>query len=107
MAKPQIVDSSEVKQVTRTAPATRLTESLRAEGYLTAEDLADKFDVGIETIRRLSRKKNEDGSKRYKGPSKAARSGDLHVWGYTPEDVAELAEYFGQPVPRKRGKKKA
>jgi hypothetical protein len=106
MAKPQIVDSSEVKKTVRIAPATRLTDSLRQQGYLTAEDLAELFDVGIETIRRLGRKKNEDGSKRYKGPSKAARSGDLHVWGYTHEDVAELAEYFGQPVPRRRGKKK-
>jgi len=107
MGKSQIVDASEVNRIPRKAPATRLAESLRTEGLLTAEDLAAHFDVGIETIRRLARKKNEDGSKRFKGPSKAARSGDLHVWGYTPEDVDELATYFGQPVPRKRGKKKA
>ena len=45
-------------------------------------------------------------SRRFTAPSKAAKSGDLVIWVYTPQDVDELAEYFGERIPKKRGKKK-
>jgi len=102
----KIVDSQEIKRTTRKAPATRLIEAL-PDGYLTARQVATKFDVNIETIRRLARAKDSDGNERFRAPSKAAKSGDLVIWVYTPEDVDELAEYFGERIPRKRGSKKA
>ena len=102
--KPQIVDASEVKRMPRKAPATRLIESL-PPGMLTARDVAKRFDVNIETIRRLARKKDENGKEVFKAPSKAARTGELIIWVYTPEDIDELAVYFGEKVPKRRGKK--
>jgi hypothetical protein len=105
MKQPQIVDAAEVKQRPRKAPATRMIEAL-PPGLLTARDVAAKFDVNIETIRRLARAKNADGSDRFTAPSKAAKSGELIIWVYTPEDVDELAEYFGKKIPKPTGRKK-
>ena len=107
MVKPQIVDASEVKRQPKKAPATRLIESL-PPGLLTARMVAEKFEVNIETIRRLARAKDADGKEKFKAPSKAVKSGELIIWIYTPEDVTELARYFGERMPAKptRGKKK-
>ena len=104
MKTPQIVDAAEVKQRPRKAPATRMIEAL-PPGLLTARDVAEKFEVNIETIRRLARAKDSDGNDRFTAPSKAAKSGELIIWVYTPEDVDELAEYFGKKIPKQRGTK--
>jgi predicted phage gp36 major capsid-like protein len=104
MVNPKIVDASEIKRMTRKAPATRMIEALPA-GLLTARQVAERFEVNIETIRRLARAKDSDGNDRFTAPSKAAKSGELIIWVYTPEDINELAEYFGERSPKKRGKK--
>jgi transposase len=101
----KIVNAGEVKQRPRKAPATRIIEQL-PKGMLTARDVATKFDVNIETVRRLARAKDADGNKRFKAPSKAATSGELVIWVYTPEDIKELAEYFGERTAPKRARKK-
>jgi hypothetical protein len=103
--KPQIVDAAEVKQRPRKSPATRMIEAL-PDGLLTARDVADLFECNIETIRRLARKKDANGNPWFTAPSKAAKSGELIIWVYTPEDIDELAEYFGKRIPKTRGKKK-
>ena len=99
MKTPQIVDAAEVKRVPKKAPATRMIEAL-PPGLLTARQVAEKFDVNIETIRRLARAKDSEGNERFTAPSKAAKSGELIIWVYTPDDVDELAEYFGKRIPR-------
>jgi hypothetical protein len=104
MKTPQIVDAAEVKQRPRKAPATRMIEAL-PPGLLTARDVAEMFEVNIETIRRLARAKDSDGKDRFTAPSKAAKSGELIIWVYTPEDVDELAEYFGKRIPKQKGTK--
>jgi transcription initiation factor IIE alpha subunit len=107
----KIVDASEVKRQTRKAPATRMIEKI-PEGLFTARDMAERFDVNVETIRRLARAVDETGKAKFKAPSKAAKNGELIIWVYTPEDVDELAEYFGErgkpktTRPRKRSAKK-
>jgi Trk K+ transport system NAD-binding subunit len=105
----KIVDAKEVtayrESRPRKSPATRMIEELPPD-MMIARQVAELFGVNIETIRRLARAKNEDGKPRFTAPSKAAKSGDLVIWVYTPEDVDELAEYFGERVPKKRGKKK-
>ena len=105
MVQLKIVDASEVKRRPRKAPATRMIEAL-PKGYLTARQVAERFEVNIETIRRLARAKDGDGKEKFTAPSKAAKSGELVIWVYTPADVEELAEYFGERTPRKRGKSK-
>jgi transposase len=105
MVNPKIVDADEIKRRPRKAPATRLIEAL-PDDLLTARQVAEHFDVSIETIRRLGRAKLSDDTPKFKAPSKAARTGDLVVWLYTPEDMAELAEYFGRKEPTKKKARK-
>lgn len=105
MPEPKIVDSAEIRKRPRKNPATRLIENL-PEGYLTARQVAEMFGVNIETIRRLGRQVDEDGRKRFVAPSKAARTGDLVVYLYTEEDLEEIADYFGQSMPRKAARKR-
>lgn len=101
MANPKIVDASEIKMRPRKSPATRLAESL-PDGMLSARQVAEHFDVNIETIRRLARAKDENGKPKFNAPSKAARQGDLIIWAYTQEDMDELSEYFGVKTPKRK-----
>jgi transposase len=103
MVNPKIVDASEVKRQPRKAPATRMIEAL-PPGLLTARQVAERFEVNIETIRRLARAKDSEGNDRFNAPSKAAKSGELIIWVYTEDDIDELAEYFGERSPRKKKK---
>lgn len=104
MINPEIVDASEVKRRPRKAPATRMIEAI-PDGLLTARDLAEMFGVNIETIRRLARAKDSEGKDRFKAPSKAAKTGELIIWVYTPADVEEMSKYFGKKIPKQKGKK--
>jgi hypothetical protein len=110
MVNPKIVDASEIKQRPRKAPATRLIEEVRRQHptWRTAQDVAEHFDVSIETVRRLGRQRLSDGTPKFKAPSKAARTGDLVVWLYTPVDMKELGEYFGKryPAATRQGQKR-
>jgi len=103
--KPQIVDAADVQRRPRKSPATRMIEGLPPD-LLTARQVAERFDRNIETIRRLARPDPRTGEKRFKAPSKAIKSGELIIWVYTPEDVDELAEHFGEKVSRKRATRK-
>lgn len=104
----KIIDADEVRRRPRKAPATRMIEQI-PDGLLTAREVAERFGVNIETIRRLARAKDTEGKPRFTAPSKAAKNGELVIWVYTPEDLEELAEYFGEhrePVKRGRKQKK-
>ena len=69
MVNPKIVDASEVKRQPRKAPATRMIEAL-PPGLLTARQVAERFEVNIETIRRLARAKDGDGKDRFTAPAR-------------------------------------
>lgn len=90
---PKVVDAKTVKPQTRKAPATRIIEALNGD-YMTTRMVAEYFEVNIETIRRLSKAKNPDGSDKIAGPSKATKSGSMVIWLYTPSDVEEIRTYF-------------
>ena len=103
--KPKVVDAKTVKTQTRKAPATRIIEALDGD-FMTTRQVAEYFEVNIETIRRLSKAKNDDGSPRIQGPSKATKSGAMIIWLYTPSDVEEIRSYFeDRSVGRARRKK--
>lgn len=105
MANPKIVDASEIQRRPRVAPVSRMIESLPKD-LMTARQVAEHFDVNIETIRRLARAKDVNGKKKFKAPSKAAQQGQLVMWVYTKADLAELADYFGDRRPVKKGRAK-
>jgi len=103
--KPKVVDAKSVKPQSRKAPATRIIEALDGD-YMTTRQVADYFEVNIETIRRLSKAKNADGSDRIRGPSKATKSGAMIIWLYTPSDVDEIRDYFeDRSIGRSRKKR--
>jgi hypothetical protein len=91
--KPKVVDAKTVKPQSRKAPATRIIEALDGD-FMTTRQVAEYFEVNIETIRRLSKAVNPDGSAKINGPSKATKSGAMVIWLYTPEDVEEIRNYF-------------
>ena len=104
--KPKVVDAKTVVPQTRKAPATRIIEALDGD-FMTTRQVAEYFEVNIETIRRLSKAKNADGTEKIAGPSKATKSGAMIIWLYTPADVEEIRNYFedrsiGRPR-KKRG----
>ena len=103
--RPKVVDAKTVKPQSRKAPATRIIEALEGD-YLTTRQVAEYFEVNIETIRRLSKATNADGTEKIKGPSKATKSGSMVIWLYTPEDVEEIRAYFeDRSIGRARRKK--
>ena len=77
-----------MKAQTRTSPATRILRELDGE-YYTMRQVAEMVDVHIETLRRLCR------TSRVNGPSNAVQQGQLVIYLFTHEDVAEIKEYFG------------
>ena len=97
-AKPKVVDAKSVKPPTRKAPATRIIEALEGD-YMTTRQVAEYFEVNIETIRRLSKARNQDGKEKIKGPCKATKSGSMVIYLFTPEDVEEIWKYFGRNDP--------
>lgn len=103
--KPKVVDAKTVTPATRKAPATRIIEALDGD-YMTTRQVSEYFEVNIETIRRLSKAKNADGSDKITGPSKATKSGAMIIWLYTPSDVEEIRSYFeDRSIGRARRKK--
>ena len=101
----KIVDASEVKRQPRKAPATRMIESL-PPGLMTARQVAEQ-------VRREHRDHPSSGAREGQrrqrpvhGTVQGGEDGELIIWVYTAEDINELAEYFGERVPKLRGAKK-
>jgi len=87
----KVVSSQEASQAakgTRRAPAKLLLEQLDGD-YMIMSQLAERYGVHIETLRRLSR------SPRIKAPSEAAQQGGMTIYLFNKDDVKELDEYFG------------
>lgn len=77
----------------RKSPAQVILESLDGD-FKTMRDMADRYGVHIETMRRLCRATKPDGSYRVKAPSAAVQSGEMTIYLFTVEDVDELDEYY-------------
>ena len=93
--KAKVVNADEVVAPTRKSPVTMLIESLDGD-YKTVNDVAKQFGIHKETVRRLIKAKNRDGSPKVKAPSKAVQRGEMVIYLFTAEDMAELSEYFGK-----------
>jgi hypothetical protein len=93
MSKYEVVDSDPTQVPKHKAPVTIMLESIDGD-FMIAREVAEHFGVHVETIRRASRARNKDGTKRIKAPSKMTRTGDMFVYLYTPEDVEEIGQYL-------------
>lgn len=97
MGDPRVVPMDSVPGVPRKSPVTTILESL-PEGYMTTREVAEKFDVHVETIRRLIKATKADGTPRVNAPTDKAVVGGLQIYLFTAEDVEELEEYFRSRV---------
>lgn len=95
----EVVPIDQVKPPKRKSPAHILLDSL-PDKYLTTRQVAEHFGVDINTIRRLSKARRPDGSKRVQAPSQAVVSGEMVIYAYSEEDIAELTDYFAGRLKR-------
>lgn len=93
MSKYQVIKAKDVDKPKRKSPVTMILEDL-PPGYLTVNDLAVRYDVHKETIRRLMRAE-KDGVPLVNAPSEAVQQGGLVVYLFNEEDVAEMDKYMG------------
>lgn len=95
MSNIKVIDSTEARPPRRKSPAQLIIESL-GDDYKTMRAMAERYDVNVETIRRLCKAVDADGEKRVRAPSKAVQQGNLTIYLFTHEDVAEIDEYMSK-----------
>ncbi len=93
MSNVKVIDAADATPPRRKSPAQLIIESL-GDDYKTMKMMAARYDVNVETIRRLCKATNADGTKRVKAPSKAVQQGELTIFLFTKDDVKELDEYM-------------
>lgn len=93
--KPQIVSTNDVVAKSRKSPATMIIESVSDE-YKTMRDMAERYGVHLETMRRICKAVDKEGNPRITAPSEAAQQGGLVIYLFTAADVAEVDEYMAQ-----------
>lgn len=62
--------------------------------YWIYAEVAAHLGVSVETIRRVTKKVNDDGTKAVRAPSSAVRSGSVVIFLFDIDDVIELEDYF-------------
>ena len=94
MSNIKVISSAEAVPPKRKSPAQVIIESL-GDDYKTMRMMAARYDVNVETIRRLCKAVDPStGEKRVKAPSSAVQQGDLVIYLFTKADVAEIDEYM-------------
>ena len=91
--KPQIVSTNDVVARPRKSPATMIIESV-SDDYLTMRDMAERYGVHLETMRRICKAVDKEGNPRLTAPSAAAQQGGLVIYLFTEEDVDEMDAYM-------------
>lgn len=89
----KIVSSDAVKPRTRKPPSTVLLESV-GDDYKSYRQMSERYGVHIETLRRICKLTDANGEKKVTAPSAAAQQGDLVVYLFTQDDVAEMDAYM-------------
>lgn len=93
MSKPaNVIPIEDAVPQTRKSPAAELIDNA-GPGYLTMKKMAERYDVHIETMRRLC-KLYKDGEKVLKAPTSAIQQGKLLIYLFNEKDVAEVDAYM-------------
>jgi hypothetical protein len=95
MTNLKIIRAEDAIPQKRKSPASMIMESL-PEGYLGVKDMAQRYGVHVQTIRRLIHAENSDGTPKVNAPSSAVQQGGLLIYLFTEEDVAELDAYMAR-----------
>lgn len=93
--KPKVVPIDQAPVRNRKSPATKIIESL-PPGYETMGTMAKRYDIHIETLRRLCKAKNPDGTKKVQGPSEAVTQGELVIYLFNEDDVHAMDDYMSR-----------
>jgi len=91
--KPRVVPIEDAPIRKRKSPATQIIESLGPE-YKTMGAMAKRYDIHVETLRRLCKARYSDGTKRVQGPSEAVTQCELVIYLFNKDDVAAMDEYM-------------
>lgn len=89
----KVIPASEVTFKPRKSPMHLIRESVDGDFWM-MQEVADHIGVNIETIRRVVKKRNPDGSKYVKAPTSAVRSGQAVIYLFTKDDVIEIENHF-------------
>lgn len=109
MKKYEVVDANEVSPTKRKSPMQAIIDSIDGDFWI-ASQVAAHMGVHTETIRRLGKAKNDDGTPLLQAPSKAVRSGKVVIYLYDHKDVKEIEDHFiayGYHVPERINMRKA
>lgn len=93
MTNVKIIDAADATPPKRKSPAQIIIDSLNGE-YETMKSMAARYEVNVETIRRLCKAVDGKGKPRVKAPSKAVQQGDLTIYLFTKQDVKEIDKYM-------------
>lgn len=88
-----VISSGDAKPQTRKSPADLILEELGDE-YMSVRQIAQRYGMHTETIRRLIKATDKDGNKRVKAPSAAVQQGGLLIYLFTKDDVEEMDEFM-------------
>lgn len=89
----EVVPADSVATRKRKSPMHVIMESVEGD-YWSMAKVAQHIGVHIETIRRVCKKTNEDGTKLVKAPTDAVRAGEAVVYLFTMTDVVEIEDHF-------------
>jgi DNA-binding Xre family transcriptional regulator len=93
MMNPKIVSTDDVMAKSRKSPATSLLESV-GDDYLTMRQMAERYGVHLETMRRICKSTDAEGAKRLRAPSEAIQQGGLVIYLFNKTDVVEVDAYM-------------
>lgn len=94
-SKYRVIDAKDATPRKAKSPVTQMLEDLDGE-YLTVGQIAERYDVHKETIRRLIKSTDKQGQALVNAPSKAIQQGNMVIYLFTQEDVVELDEYMSK-----------
>jgi hypothetical protein len=91
----KIIKSKDATPQTRKSPAELIMESI-PEGYLSVKDMSERYGVHVQTIRRLIKARNDDGTPKVNAPTDAVQQGGLVIYLFNENDVAEMDAYMAR-----------
>lgn len=91
----KVVPADQIKVPRRKSPMHIIMDSVDGDFWST-QQVADHIGVHIETIRRVTKKVNDDGTPFLKAPTSAVRSGEVVIYLFTMDDVQEIENHFDE-----------
>lgn len=95
MKQPNVISIADATVTKRQSPADRIIEALEGD-YMTVKQMAARYGVHPETIRRLIKATDKEGERRVTAPSAAVQQGGLVIYLFTTDDVAEMDAYMAK-----------